>query len=371
MKKIFILFCLMETLTISALAAEPATIAAIFSKTGIAAASNADTISGVELAVEEINRQGGVLDRPLKLVILDNKSTPIDSTIAAQEAVRLQSMAVIGADWSSHSLAIAPVLQKAGIPMISPTSTNPKVTRVGNYIFRVCFLDSFQGKAMARLAYHELKARKAVVLKIIDEDYSLVLAEFFMNAFKEKGGHILWEGYYRGKAVDFAILLKKVKALQPDVVYVPGYERDAGLLIRQAVSMGLKATFLGGDGWNGISQYGKEAVEGGFYSAHWHPEVPSEKSIHLQKIYKQRHGKRINSTLTPLGYDATTLLADAVKRAGAWDRAKIRDALSGTTDFEGVTGVISIDENGDPRNKEVVILKMEKGNPVYFKTLKP
>jgi branched-chain amino acid transport system substrate-binding protein len=370
MKNAIILLGLLTILHQPALAAEPATIAAIFSKTGIAAASNADTIAGVELAVEEINRQGGVLDRPLKLIVLDNRSTPIDSAIAAQEAVRLQSMAVIGADWSSHSLAIAPILQKAAIPMISPGSTNPKVTRVGNYIFRVCFLDSFQGMAMARFAYHDLKATKAVVLKNVDEDYCLMLAEFFTKAFKEQGGNILWEGYYRGKAVDFAILLKKVKALQPDLVYVPGYERDSGLLIRQGVSMGIKTTFLGGDGWAGIYQYGKEAVEGGFYSAHWHPEVPSEKSIHVHKIYKQRYGKRIDSDFTALGYDATTLLVDAIKRAGAWDRAEIRDALSETTDFDGVTGVISIDENGDPRDKEVVILKMEKGKPVYFKTLK-
>ena len=209
MKNAIILLGLLTILHQPALAAEPATIAAIFSKTGIAAASNADTIAGVELAVEEINRQGGVLDRPLKLIVLDNRSTPIDSAIAAQEAVRLQSMAVIGADWSSHSLAIAPVLQKAEIPMISPGSTNPKVTRVGNYIFRVCFLDSFQGMAMARFAYHDLEATKAVVLKNVDEDYCLMLAEFFTKAFKEQEGNILWEGYYRGKALDFAILLKK------------------------------------------------------------------------------------------------------------------------------------------------------------------
>jgi len=362
---------LLAILPQSAKAAEPVTIAAIFAKTGIAAASNADTLAGVELAVEEINRQGGVLGRPLKLIVLDNRSTPIGSSIAAKEAVQLQPMAVIGADWSSHSLAMAPVLQEAGIPMISPGSTNPKVTHIGNYIFRVCFLDSFQGKAMARFAYDELGARKAVILKNIDEEYCLMLAEFFLDAFKANGGHILWDGYYRGKAVDFEILLKKVKTLQPDVVYVPGYERDSGLLIRQAVSMGIKTTFLGGDGWDKIFQYGKEAVEGGLYSAHWHPEVPSEKSIHINKIFKQRYGKRITSDFTALAYDATTLLADAVERAGVWDRAKIRDALSTTTDFEGVTGIISFDENGDPRNKDVVIIKIENGKPVYFKTMKP
>lgn len=373
MKKIAVIgvLCLIGMYSFSVLAAEPGKIVAIFAQTGIAAASNADTISGVELAVEEINRQGGILNRPIKIIFLDNKSTPIGSTLAAKEAVRLQSMAVIGADWSSHSLALAPILQKSGIPMISPGSTNPKVTRIGNFIFRVCFIDSFQGAAMAKFAYGDLKARKAVVLKNIDEDYSSMLAEFFMIAFKENGGHILWEGNYRGKAVDFAILLKKVKALEPDVVYVPGYERDSGLLIKQAVSMGIKTTFLGGDGWSRIYQYGKEAVEGNFYTAHWHPDIPSEKSVHLKKIYRQRFGKRINNTLTPLAYDATTLLADAINRTGVWDRNKIRDALSETKEFEGATGIISFDENGDPLGKEVIILKLEKGRPVYFKAIKP
>jgi branched-chain amino acid transport system substrate-binding protein len=280
-------------------------------------------------------------------------------------------MAVIGADWSSHSLALAPILQESGIPMISPVSTNPKVTRIGNFIFRVCFIDSFQGAAMAKFAYADLGARKAVVLENIDEEYSSMLSEVFMIAFKENGGHILWVGNYRGKAVDFLILLKKVKALQPDVVYVPGYERDSGLLIRQAVSMGIKTTFLGGDGWNRIYQYGKGAVEGSFYTDHWHPDNPYEKSIHLKKIYKQRFGKRINNSLTPLAYDATTLLADAINRAGVWDRSKIRDALSETNEFEGATGIISFDENGDPIGKEVIILKLEKGRSVYYKAIKP
>ena len=178
-------------------------------------------------------------------------------------------------------------------------------------------------------------------------------------------------GILQRKGRRFRNPFKKSKSTAPDVVYVPGYERDSDLLIRQGVSMGIKTTFLGGDGWDGIYQYGKEAVEGSFYSANWHPEVPSEKSILVHKIYKQRYGKRIDSDFTALGYDATTLLVDAIKRAGVWDRAEIRDALSETTDFDGVTGVISIDENGDPRDKEVVILKMEKGKPVYFKTLKP
>ena len=163
MKKIVIIcvLWLMGMGIFPAMAAEPVKIAAIFAKTGIAARENAAYIPMIELAVEELNGQGGLLERPVKLIILDNKSTPIGSALAAKEAVKLQQTAVIGASWSSHSLAMATILQQEGIPMISPVSTNPKVTRIGNFIFRVCFTDSVQGKVMAQFAYTELGARTA------------------------------------------------------------------------------------------------------------------------------------------------------------------------------------------------------------------
>ena len=354
-----------------AMAAEPVKIATIFAKTGIAAVQNASYIEMVELAVEELNSQGGVLGRPVELIILDNKSTPIGSAQAAKKAVQLQVTAVIGASWSSHSLRIAPTLQQGGIPMISPSSTNPKVTRIGNYIFRVCFIDSSQGKAMARFAYNELGARTAAVLKIINEEYSLTLAKFFVNSFQRYGGKVLFEGNYRSKAVDFKDILKEVKRLQPDVVFVPGYPRDSGLLIRQAVSMGIKTIFLGGDGFNQIHNYGGDAVEGSFYSTHWHPDVRSEKSVHLQNIYKQKYKKKLTHMNSPLAYDAVMVLADATRRAGSLDPAKIRDALDQTKGFQGATGNIAFDEHGDPQNKEVIIMKLGKKDQVYFKTIKP
>ena len=364
---------LIGVFSLPAIAGDQVKVAAIFAKTGIAAGDNAAEIQMVELAVEEINNQGGLLRRPVELIILDNKSTPIGSNLAAKEAVRLKVTAVIGAAWSSHSLQVAPVLQQAKIPMISPSSTNPKVTRIGNHIFRACFIDSFQAKAMAQYAYTDLRARTAVVLEIINEEYSLTLAELFVSSFQQYGGKVVLKGSYENDAVDFANLLNEVKRLKPDVVYVPGYARDSGLLIKQAVSMGIKTTFLGGDGWAGPLLYtsGGNAIEGNYYSVHWHPDVRFPQSVHLQEIYKQKHGSEISNMNAPLTYDAVILLADSIRRANSLDAAKIRDALAETTGFQGATGSITFDEHGDPLNKPVVVMKLGKDAPMYFKTIKP
>jgi branched-chain amino acid transport system substrate-binding protein len=371
MKRTILLLGLLSILHQPALAAEPVKIGAVFSKTGIAAIHNAPLIEMVELAVEEINNEGGLLGRPVRLIVLDNKSTPIGSKLAAEDAVRLGTVAVIGAHWSSHSLALAPILQKTGIPMISPGSTNPQVTRIGNYIFRVCFIDSFQGKAMARFAYTDLNANKAVVLKNIDEEYSVKLAEYFINAYQRIGGTILLDGSYRGKAVDFSDVLQATAKLSPDVVYVPGYTRDSGLLIKQAVSMGVKATFLGGDAWDEIYKVSGKAVDGSYHSAPWHPDVPFTKSLHLKKIYQQKFHMEIENMSAPLAYDAFMVLVDAVKRSGTLNRAKLRDAIAETRGLPIATGIISFDENGDPLDKEVIILKLDKGKPVFHKAMKP
>ena len=357
--------------SLPAIAAEQVKIGAVFSETGIAAIHNAPLIEMVKLAAEEINNEGGLLGNPVRLIMLDNKSTPIGSKLAAEEAVRLGVAAVIGAHWSSHSLVLAPILQKTGIPMISPGSTNPKVTQIGNYIFRVCFIDSFQGQAMARFAYADLGARKAVVLKNIDEEYSVKLAEYFMNAFKQIGGKVLLDGSYRGKAVDFSAVLEKTAKLAPDVVYVPGYTRDSGLLIKQAVSLGVKATFLGGDAWDEIYKYAGEAIDGSYHSAPWHPDVPFPSSIHLKKIYRHKYDMQIENVSAPLAYDAFMVLATAIKRAGTLNGERLREAIAETRGFQAATGVISFDENGDPLDKEVIIIKLDKGRPVYYKGIKP
>jgi len=242
----------------------PIKIGAIFSLTGIAAPHNQPMLEITQLAISHLNDNGGVLGRPLELIVFDNLSTPIGSAQAAHHIVEQDMTAVIGAHWSSHSLIIAPILQAAGIPMITPGSTNPAVTRGRDYIFRACFVDSFQGVAMAKFASEELQAKTGVVVTNIDEDYSTTLGLFFRNAFQKTGGRILSELFYRGNATDFSENISELIRQKADVVYLPGYTRDSGLFIKQAAKMGLSTIFLGGDAWDEIesgkgSAYSEEA----------------------------------------------------------------------------------------------------------------
>lgn len=349
----------------------PLRIAAIFSRTGIAASHNEPLVVMTELAVREINAAGGLLGRTVELIELDNQSTAIGSTMAAREAVEMDVLAVIGAHWSSHSLAMAPILQAAGIPMISPGSTNPAVTLVGDYIFRVCFLDSFQGRAMARFAYDDLRARSVVIMRNIDEAYSITLADFFQESFSQNGGTILADLEYRGNAIDFTKNIVEIRRLAPDIVYLPGYTRDSGLLIKQAKAMGLHTVYLGGDAWDEIGEYAGDALDGSYQSAPWHPEVPYKRSMDLQALYRKEFGKPIANLSAPLAYDAVQLLAGAIRKSGSTDRIKIRDALASTRDFQGATGSIAFDRNGDPEGKKVIVLKFEKGKSIFFKTIAP
>ncbi len=216
-----------------------ATVAAIYSKTGNAAYGSEFALTSIRLAVRGLNQDGGLLGRKIELIEMDNASTPLGSKKAAEKAVEMGVVAVIGPSRSSHSLGAAPVLQKAGIPMIASDSTNPDVTKVGNYIFRACFIDPFQGKVMATFAVRDLNAKTAVVLTNAGQKYSRGLAEFFIRSFRELGGNVLWEGKYLKETANFAPLIAKVKELAPDVVFVPGYAKDSGFIIREAVKAGV------------------------------------------------------------------------------------------------------------------------------------
>ncbi len=356
--------------------ADPIRIAAIFAMSGEAKLGNLYYYQGIRLAVEEINETGGLSGRQLEVIELDNKSTAVGSKMAAMKAVRLDVAAVIGAAWSSHSLSMAPVLQQAGIPMISPASTNPKVTLAGDHIFRVCFIDPFQGRVMAQFALRDLAAKRAVILTNSSSDYSMGLSDYFRDAFTQDGGSILWEGKYLGKAIDFTDMLSKTKALNPDVIFSPGHPRDSSLLMRQAAKNGIQTVFLGGDGWGAaMLKFGGKAVEGHHFSTHWHKDAPFPLSKKVLASY--HHHKFDKGSVSdvpfhiPLTYDAVMVLADAVTRAQSLDRKKIRDALAVTKGFQGATGTITFDENGDPLNKDAVILKFDKGKVVFVKTIKP
>jgi len=350
---------------------EPIRIAAIFSETGIAAPHNLPLINMTRLAIEHINSQGGLLGRPLQLLLLDNGSTPIGSALAAQKAIAANVTAVIGAHWSSHSLVMAPILQEAGVPMITPGSTNPEVTLGKDYIFRACFIDSFQGLAMAKFAVHELHAKTAAVVTNIDEDYSIMLGQFFSTAFKESGGRVVSEIGYRGTATDFSAIIKEIAFKNPEVIYLPGYTRDSGLFIKQSAKMGLKAIFLGGDAWDEIEKYAGTSIEGSFQSAPWHPEVPFPESENMKKIFAAGYGKDIENISAPLAYDAVMLLAGAITRAGSINRRAIRDALATTVNFPGATGPITFDANGDPLNKAIIIIEFRGGKRLFRNVITP
>lgn len=349
----------------------PVKLAAIFAKTGIAREFDAPLFKAARLAVETVNARGGVLGRKVVMVEFDNQGTPIGSKIAAKRAVRAKVAGVIGASWSSHSIAMAPVLQKAHIPMISPMSTNPSVTTLGEYIFRVCFTDTFQGQVMAHFAHSDLKAATAVVLTNLSEKYSVTLGTYFALTFSGEGGKVLWQGGYLGKSVDFSKVLQKVRELKPDVVFVPGYERDSGLLIKQAAAMGVKTVFLGGDAWDSrTAEVAGPAIEGSYYSTFWHPQVERAQSRKMVSAYQKRYG-RIDSSGAPLTYDAVLLMIDAIARAGGTSGPKVRAALAATKGFVGATGRIRFDANGDPLNKPAVIMQRRNGAWVYVKTVTP
>ncbi len=344
-------------------------LGAIFSKTGKAASGNEKVLQGVRFAVEELNRNRGVLGLGIELVEFDNNSTALGARKAARQAVQQMVITVIGASYSSHSMAMAPILQKAGIPMISPTSTNPDVTGTGNCIFRICFTDLFQGKALADFSIKDLKALTAGVLINVNQKYSEDLARSFVLNYSRLGGRILFTEDYLDQSDDFTPLIEKMKSLGPDIVFLPDYSKNTGFIIRLARAGGVKTVFLGGDGWGDsmIKSLGK-SVLGSYYSNHWHPDKEGEETRQFVKKYRGVAGNI--SPEMALGRDSVFLFADAVKRAQSLDPAKIRDAIAATKGFKGVTGTISLDSNGDPI-KPAVILKFENGRSVYVKTVMP
>jgi branched-chain amino acid transport system substrate-binding protein len=359
----------------SGLGAAEARLALILARTGIGADENLPAEKAAELAVAELNGAGGLLGRTVRLVLVDDESTPLGARKAAEYAVSQGVIGVIGAFRSSHCLAMIPVIREARIPMITPTATNPEVTRGNAFIFRACFTDEAQGKAMARFARRDLGARSAAVLTNMTENYSITLARTFAAGFADLGGTMLGQGEYQGSAVDFAAPLAGLGRSGADVVFVPGYPRDSGLLISQAVSSGIHSVFLGGDAWDlnpGVDPYAGTALEGAYHSTQWYADAPAERNRALRALYRKRYGAGgFSSMQIPLTYDSIMLFADAARRANSLDPGKIAQALQQTRGFKGAAGSITFDPDRNPLGKEVVILKYRHGAWHYFKSIRP
>jgi len=354
--------------TTSAYGGKTIDIAAIYAMTGAAAEGNALTLQGIRYAVDEINKQGGVLGRDIKLLVFDNQSTPIGSTVAAKQAVAAEVLGIVGSDWSSHSIAVAKVAQNNGIPMISSLSTNPEVTKIGDYIFRICFTDDFQGQIIAKFARRDLNAETAVIFVDVTSDYSLKLSEIFQKNFKKLGGKILLELEYKLKQQHFDEEAKRAAATDADVMFIPGHD-ESGFIVKQAQNAGTTAIFLGGDGWSTPSFFRKGGAElkQGYYSAHWSVNLDTDRSRSFVKKYIH---SEISAENIALGYDAMMLMADAIARSGSDDRKKIKEAIANTHAFEGVTGNINFNIYGDPI-KSAVFMEIKNGTPHYLKTLEP
>ncbi len=348
------------------------------SLTGKEATFGISSHEGTLLAVEDINAAGGVLGKKIQLITEDDLSKAGEpATVVNKLISRDGVVAILGEVASSRSLEAAPICQQANIPMISPSSTNPKVTETGDYIFRVCFIDPFQGTVMANFATKTLKAKKVAVFTDVKSDYSIGLARFFKQGFTAAGGQIATELNYNGGDKDFKAELTAIKSANPDAVFIPGYYTDVALICIQAKQLGLDVPLFGGDGWESdqLIKIGQDAVEGDYYSTHYSPESSAEKSKNFVAAYQKRFHNQDGTPKTPdamaaLGYDSAMILADAIKRANSTDGPKVRDALAATKDFDGVTGKTTINEKRDA-TKSAVILQVKGGAFHYVETVNP
>ncbi len=357
----------------TAIAGDGIPIAAVYSLTGRAVSSSRLSLEGVRMAVQEVNRRGGVLGKPLSLVEIDNRSTPIGSKAAAMEAVRQGVVAIVGSVWSSHSLAVARVAQEHSIPMVSNISTHPDVTRVGDCIFRACFTDPFQGLVMARFAREELHARSAVVVSDVASDYSVGLAHEFVKHFEKDGGEVLREVHYKHHQESFEETVRLAGKGQPEILFIPGHD-ESGAIFREADRQGISAVCLGGDGWETetfLERVGR-IERRGYFCSHWHRDADTEASRRFVALWKGREradADAVNAAAA-LAYDAVMLIADALERAGSTDRNRLRASLAQTRNFEGVTGRIRFNEQGDPV-KDALIMEVSGGVVRHLQRVTP
>jgi branched-chain amino acid transport system substrate-binding protein len=347
------------------------------SLTGAQATFGVSTENGVKLALEEQNKKGGVKGKQLALKSVDDQGKPEEAALAATRLVVQDKVTVLlGEVASSRSLAMAPIADANQVPMITPSSTNPKVTKdqgkTRPYVYRVCFIDPFQGTVMAKYARESLKIGKVAILRDVSNDYSVGLADFFAAKLKELGGEIVSDQSYKDDDKDFKAQLTTIKGKKPEAIYVPGYYGAVALIARQARELGMKQPLLGGDGWDSSQLYeiAKGALDGSAFSNHYSQENPDPVIQEFIKSYKGRFEGQIPDGLAATGYDAARIAIEAMEHAKDLSGPSIRDALEATKGFRGVTGTISIDADHNAV-KPAVVLKIEGNAAKYDTTVNP
>jgi len=360
------------------------------SLTGSTATFGISSKNGIELFVDNLNAQGGIGGKKVHVLVEDDQSKPEEAATAVNKLIAQDGVvAVLGEVASSRSLAAAPICQNSGVPMISPSSTNPRVTDIGDYIFRVCYIDPFQGMVIAKFAKETKHFTKGAIFRDNKNDYSVGLANYFTESFKGMGGTIAADEAYSEGDQDFKAQLTNIKAKKPEFIFVPGYYTEVGLIARQARELGLTVPLLGGDGWvsDRLLEIAQDALNGSYFVNHYYEKDPNP----VVQGFVQNYRKRYNATpdgLAALAYDAAGVLTHAMQQLLTQDpkafealsgppnadqkaaRAKLRQLIAATRDYPGVTGKISLDEH---RNavKPAVFLGIENRAYTFVATVEP
>jgi branched-chain amino acid transport system substrate-binding protein len=340
--------------------------------TGGTAGFGKATHNGILLALKEVNDAGGINGKKVEIIDEDDQSDATKAQTVVQKLVNQDKvLAIIGEVASSRSLRAAPVCQEAKVPMVSPSSTNPKVTEVGDYIFRVCFTDDFQGVVAAQFAYDQ-GFRNMAVFTDIKSDYSKAFSQYFTEKFTALGGKIAAEQTYQEGDSDFKAQLTTIKGANPDALMVPGYYTEVGTIAKQAREIGMKTPFVGGDGWDDPALFkgAGTALEGSFLTNHYfNRDLPDERIKSFVDKYKAAYGT-YPGALDALAYDAAKILFEAIKNAKTLDGVGVKEALAATKDFPGITGVITIDAKRNAR-KDALVLQVKGEQYKVFKSYKP
>ena len=344
------------------------------SLTGPQATFGQSTHNGIMLAIDEINAKGGINGKKIKVLTEDDQSKQEEAANAVTKLISQNSVvAVLGEVASSCSIAAAPICQSNKVPMITPSSTNPQVTQKGDYIFRMCFTDDYQGHSMADYVVKQAGVKTAAILTDVKSDYSQGLGHFFEERFTQLGGKIVARASYANGDSDFKAQLTSVKAANPQILYVPGYYTDIGQIAIQKNDLGITAPLVGGDGWESpkLIEIGGKALEGSYYSNHYFANDPNPVVREFVQKFKDRYGV-IPDALTALGYDAANVLADALKRTGGkTDGPTLRDAIKNTQGFQGVTGTINMGPDRNPVGKKLIIEEIKNGQLTLKATFQP
>ena len=343
------------------------------SLTGKEATFGTSSHEGTLLAFEEVNAAGGVLGKQLELLTEDDQTKAGEPANAVNKLISKDGVvSILGEVASSRSLEAAPICQQNKIPMISPASTNPTVTQEGDYVFRVCFTDTFQGAALANFASGTLKAHKVAVLTDVKSDYSKGLAKSFKEKYTSSGGVVGIELDFNGGDKDFKGQLTAIKSDAPDAIFLPGYYNDVALICIQAKQLGMNIPIFGGDGWESESllSIGKEAMEGHYFSTHCSPDQGTPEMVRFVESYKKRFSGKFPDAMAVLGYDSARVLIDAIKRANTTESAALRAAIASTKDFSGASGKITLNANRDAM-KALVFIQINAGKFTYHTTVNP